>query len=685
MPKFSQFLISVASAALLAGAAHAAVPGLPSGLDVAGVDKAVKPGDDFFAYANGAWDKTAEIPADRSSYGLGAQMVEITDKRVADIIQNLGKGGQPLTAEQKKIADYYAAYMDEAAIEARGLKPIEGELKAIEAIKTRKDLAKALGRTLRADVDVLNATNYYTQNLFGLWVAADLDHPKRYAAFLLQGGLGMPDRDYYLTASPRMDAIRTRYQAHIATLLKLAGVADAEARAAKVYALELAIAKGQESLEDSEDVQKGDNHWTRADFAQKAPGLDWNAYFAAAGLGHQQTFVAWQPGAISAEAALVSSTPIEVWKDYLAYQRLNRWSGLLPKAYSDERFEFYSKTLSGIPQQQARWKRAVTATNGALGDAVGKLYAAEYFPPEAKAGVQQLVKNLIAAFDMRIDQLDWMSPATKVTAKAKLRALKVGVGYPDKWLSYGALKVDAHDALGNAMRSSDLAYHRELAKLAKPVDRDEWFMSPQTVNAVNLPVLNALNFPAAELQPPHFDPKQPAALNYGSVGAIIGHEISHSFDSTGALFDDQGRLRNWWTDADFAHFKAATAALARQFDTYKPFPDLAVRGQQTLGEDIADLAGLQASLDAYHLSLGGKPAPVVDGYTGDQQFFLAFAQSWRAKFREAALRQRILTDVHAPAQYRAETVRNLDAWYSAFDVKPGEGLYLAPAERVRIW
>lgn len=685
MPKISHFLIGVASAALLAGAAHAAVPGLPSGLDVAGVDKSVKPGDDFFAYANGAWEKTAEIPADRSSYGLGAQMVEVTDKRVADIIQNLGKGGQPLTAEQKKIADYYAAYMDEAAIEARGLKPIEGELKAIAAIKTRKDLAKALGRTLRADVDVLNATNYYTQNLFGLWVAADLDHPKRYAAFLLQGGLGMPDRDYYLTASPRMEAIRTRYQAHIATLLKLAGVADAESRAAKVYALELAIAKGQESLEDSEDVQKGDNHWTRADFAQKAPGLDWNTYFAAAGLGHQQTFVAWQPGAISAEAALVSSTPIEVWKDYLTYQRLNRWSGLLPKAYSDERFEFYSKTLSGVPRQQARWKRAVTATNGALGDAVGKLYAAEYFPPEAKAGVQQLVKNLIAAFDKRIDQLDWMSPATKVTAKAKLRALKVGVGYPDKWLSYSALKVDAHDALGNAMRSSELAYHRELAKLAKPVDRDEWFMSPQTVNAVNLPVLNALNFPAAELQPPHFDPKQPAALNYGSVGAIIGHEISHSFDSTGALFDDQGRLRNWWTDADFAHFKAATAALARQFDTYKPFPDLAVRGQQTLGEDIADLAGLQASLDAYHLSLGGKPAPVVDGYTGDQQFFLAFAQSWRAKFREAALRQRILTDVHAPAQYRAETVRNLDAWYSAFDVKPGEGLYLAPQDRVRIW
>jgi putative endopeptidase len=685
MPKLSQFLIGVASAALLAGAAHAAVPGLPSGLDLAGVDKQVKPGDDFFAYANGTWDKSAEIPADRSSYGLGAQMVEITDKRVADIIQTLGKGGKPLTAEQKKIADYYAAYMDDAAIEARGLTPIEGELKAIEAIKTRQDLAKALGRTLRADVDVLNATNFYTPNLFGLWVAADLDHPKRYAAFLLQGGLGMPDRDYYLTASPRMEAIRTRYQAHIAALFKLAGVADAEARAAKVYALELAIAKGQESLEDSEDVQKGDNHWTRADFAAKAPGLDWSAYFAAAGLGHQQTFVAWQPGAITAEAALVSSTPIEVWKDYLTYQRLNRWSGLLPKAYSDERFEFYSKTLSGIPQQQARWKRAVAATNGALGDAVGKLYAAEYFPPEAKAGVQQLVKNLIAAFDKRIDQLDWMSPATKVTAKAKLRALKVGVGYPDKWQSYSALKVDAHDALGNAMRSSDLAYHRELAKLAKPVDRDEWFMTPQTVNAVNLPVLNALNFPAAELQPPHFDERQPAALNYGSVGAIIGHEISHSFDSTGALFDDQGRLRNWWTDADFAHFKAATAALARQFDTYKPFPDLAVRGQQTLGEDIADLAGLQASLDAYHLSLGGKPAPVVDGYTGDQQFFLAFAQSWRAKFREAALRQRILTDVHAPAQYRAETVRNLDAWYSAFDVKPGEGLYLAPAERVRIW
>ena len=656
-----------------------------SGLDLAGRNPAVAPGDDFFGYANGGWDKATTIPADRASDGAFNKLAELTDHRVADLIQDAARAGPPAGSEARKIADYYRAYMDEATIEARGVAPLKPYLAAYAAIRTRRQLATALGRTLRADVDVLNNTNYYTPNLLGLWVAADLDQPTRYSATLLVGGLGMPSRDYYLADAPRMEAIRKRYLAHIARVLSLAGYADADARAARIFALEKTIAAPQAPLDENEDVRKGDNHWSAADFPVKAPGLDWRAYFTAAGLGRRSDFVVWQPASLTAIAAIAGRTPLPVWRDYLSYSLLNRSADLLPEAFVDERFDFYGKTLSGTPQLSARWKRGVRATNGALGDAVGKLYAAKYFPPESKAKVEALVRNVIAAFDRRIDHLAWMSDATKATAKAKLRALKVGVGYTGAWRDYSALAVDPQDALGNARRAGDFAYRRELAKLDRAVDRDEWFMTPQTVNAVNLPVLNALNFPAAILQPPFFDPDASAAVNYGGVGATIGHEISHSFDSTGALFDDQGRLRNWWSKDDFAHFEASTAQLAAQFDTYHPFPDLAVKGQQTLGENIADLAGLQASYDAFQQSLGGQPAPVRDGLTGDQQFFLSFGQSWRSKVREPALRQQVLTDVHAPARFRAQTVRNLDGWYAAFDVKPGQALYLAPADRVRIW
>ena len=656
-----------------------------SGLDLAGRDLAVAPGDDFFAFANGGWDRATASPADRSGYGAGARLVELTEGRVAALIQEAARTDPAPGSETRKIADYYSAYMDEATIEARGVTPLKPRLDAIAAVHTRHQLAAALGRTLRADVDVLNSTNYYTPNLFGLWVAADLDRPTRYSATLLVGGLGMPSRDYYLTDSPRMEAIRKRYLVHIARVLSLAGFADAEARATAILSLERQIAAAQPPLDENEDVRKGDNRWSAADFATKAPGLDWKAYFAAAGLGRQREFVVWQPASLTAMAAIAGRTPIKVWRDYLSSGLLNRSADLLPRAFVEERFDFYGKTLSGTPQLAARWKRGVRATNGALGDAVGKLYAARYFPPESKARVEALVQNVIAAFDRRIDHLEWMSDATTATAKAKLRALKVGVGYPDHWQDYSTLVIDPKDALGNAWRAGEFAYRHELAKLDRPVDRDEWFMTPQTVNAVNLPVLNALNFPAAILQPPFFDPQASAAANYGGVGATIGHEISHSFDSTGALFDDQGRLRNWWTKEDFAHFEASTHQLAVQFDTYRPFPDLAIKGQQTLGENIADLAGLQASFDAFHRSLGGQAAPVLDGLTGDQQFFLSFAQSWRNKSREPALRQQVLTDVHAPAPYRAQTVRNLDGWYDAFDVKAGQALYLAPADRVRIW
>jgi putative endopeptidase len=652
------------------------------GIDTAGMDRSVKPGDDFFAYANGTWTKTTDIPADRSSWGIGGELSELTDKRTAELIQTAGKAKG---AEAKKIADYYASYMDEAGIEAKGLAPLKPTLAKIAAIDDRKALSAYLGSTLRVDVDVMNATRYSTDNLFGLWVAADFKDPTRYNAFLLQGGLSLPNREYYITDNPRMVAIRQAFTAHVAKVLSLAGVADAEAKAARIVALETAIAKTHWSVTDTSDPSKGYNPWSRADFDAKAKGIDWSAYFGAAGLSTQKRFVAWQPSAIAAESALVDSTPIETWKEYLAFHLIDRNAGVLPKAFTDERFAFYGKTLSGTPAMPARWKRGVAATNGALGEAVGKLYVAKYFPPADKAGVQAMVKNLLAAFSKRIDGLDWMSPATKKEAQAKLKALKVGVGYPDHWRDYSGLKVVKGDALGNAWRAQLFDSRYKIARLSKPVDRGEWVMNPQLVNAVNLPVLNALNFPAAILQPPHYDPAATAAENYGAIGATIGHEISHSFDNDGSQFDSKGRLRDWWTKADFAHFSASGKALAAQFDTYCPFAEVCVKGEQTLSENIADVAGLQAAYDGWKLSLGGKPAPVSQGMSGDQQFFVAFAQSWRNKTREAALRQQVLTDGHAPAQYRALTVRNLDAWYAAFDVKPGEKLYLAPADRVKVW
>jgi len=654
-------------------------------LDVAGMDRAVKPGDSFFDYANGTWLKTTEIPADRSSYGAGAMLAELTDGRVAELIQQAAKANAPAGSELRKIGDYYSSFMDSTAIDAAGLTPLKPVLDSIAAIRDRKALARALGSTLRADVDALNNTNFYTENLLGLWVAQDLDDPTQYSPFLLQGGLGMPDRSYYLDSSSAMASIRAKYQQHVGTMLSLAGVQGADAKAASIVRLETGIAKAHWSREQSGDVSKGNNHWARAEFAAKAPGLDWEAYFAAAGLDKPARFVVWQPSAVTGISALTASEPLDVWKNYLTYHAIQSRAAVLPGTFGRESFAFFGPVLSGAQKQRDRWKRAVSSTNEALGFAVGRLYAARYFPPAEKARAQAMVANLVAAFKDRIDHLDWMAQSTKTEAKAKLAVLKVGVGYPDAWPAYAGLEVVAGDAYGNAERARLLLYRRSLNRLGRPVDRSEWVMTPQTVNAVNLPAMNALNFPAAILQPPYFDSRRPVLMDYGAIGAVIGHEISHSFDNQGALFDAKGRLHNWWTPADFKHFQSSTAQLVAQYNRYQPFPDLAVKGQQTLGENIADLAGLGAAYDAYHRSLHGKPAPAVQGLTGDQQFFVSFAQSWRSKTREPAMRNRILTDGHAPSEYRASTVRNIDAWYRAFDVKPGQTLYLAPADRVRVW
>jgi putative endopeptidase len=655
------------------------------GINLSYIDKSVKPGDNFFEYANGDWLKTAQIPADRSSIGAFYDIFEVTEKHTADLIRNAGASNPAAGSNARKIADYYAAYMDTAAIDKAGLAPLKPELDAIDAIKTRADLARVLGSRLRADVDPINATNLHTSHLFGLFVTKGLDEASTQIPYLLQGGTAMPSRDYYLSQDPHMKGARDKYKTYVAALLNQAGIADADKKADAIIALETKIAGAQESLIDSEDVHKANTLWNVAEFPKKAPGLDWNAYFKAAGLDGVKRIDLWQPAAITAESKLVASEPIDAWKALLAFHTLNSAAPLLPKPYEDLSFDFFGKTLQGTPAQRERWKRAISATNTDLGDAVGEMYVKKHFPASSKAAAEAMVKNLIAAFRTGIQNLAWMSPETKQKAEAKLDTLVVGVGYPDRWRDYSSLEIKADDALGNHLRAAKFEYELAKAKIGKPIDDHEWWMTPQTVNAVNLPLQNALNFPAAILQPPFFDPKADPAANYGAIGTIIGHEISHSFDNTGADFDAQGRLENWWTPADLKHFEASTDALAKQYSSYEALPGLYVNGKQTLGEDIADVSGLTAAYRAYHLSLDGKPAPEVDGFSGDQRFFIAFGQAWRSKIRDAALRQRLATDVHAPGQFRAETVRNLDPWYQAFNIPPDAKLYLKPDQRVKIW
>ena len=654
-----------------------AATSLPSGIDAAGMDKSVAPGDDFNAYANGGWMKATSIPADKSSYGAGAMLVDRTRQQTIALIQDPVNAGPGATPDARKVADFYASFMDEEGIESKGVTPLKPELDAIAGIADKRSLARVIGGTLRADVDPLNATNFQTENLFGVWIAQGLNDPEHNTPYLLQGGLGLPDRDYYVSTSPKMAELRAQYTRHVAAILALAGFPQSPARAARIVDLETKIAAVHATRVQSADVGIA-QVWKREAFADKAPGLDWSVLLEAAGLNNAPTFIVWHPAAVTGLSALVAKAPLDVWKDWLAFHAVNQVTGFLPKAFVDEGFSFYGKTLNGTPQQRARWQRGVDATSVALGEVVGKLYVARHFPPEAKAKVRAMVDDLTKAFGSRIDALDWMTAETKAKAKEKVKTLYVGVGYPDKWVDYTALQIVKGDAIGNRQRAEQFEYRRQLAKLTQPVDRTEWWMTPQTVNAVNLPLQNALNFPAAILQPPFFDPARDAAANFGAMGATIGHEISHSFDDQGSQFDAQGRLANWWTPQDLDHFKAAGEALAAQYDAYRPFPDLALNGHQVLSENIADLAGLAAAYDAYHLSLNGKPA-------ADQDFFVSFAQSWRNKAREESIRLQVTTDGHSPDEYRAATVRNLDPWYTAFSVTPAQRMYLPPEKRVRVW
>ncbi len=654
------------------------------GIDTSWMDKSVKPGDEFFQYANGTWVKNTEIPADRSRIGGFWIADQLREKNTRTMFDDILKSN-PTSGNDALIANYYNAYLKTDAIDRAGLAPAMADLDAIGRIADKHQLSAAIGGTLRADTDPLNATNYQTENLFGVFVTQGLATPGEQLPYLMQGGIGLPDAQYYLGGDAKMADTRNKYRAYIANFLKAANYPDPGGAAGRIMDLETKIAKAHEPREQSEEFANGAQVWTRQQLEQKAPGIDWAALLGAAQLGSVQKFDAYHFASIPKLAALVGSEPLQNWKDWLAFHTLNQQANVLPKPFRDAHFAFYGTELSGTPQQRPRDVLALNATSNALQDAVGKAYVDRYFPASSKAEIEKMVENLKAAFAKRVQAIGWMAPSTKQEALKKVQSIVVGVGFPDTWRDYSGLQITADNPYANLKNVTLAEYRHQISKIGKPMDRSEWWMPPQLVNAVNLPVQNALNFPAAILVKPFFDPNADAAFNYGAVGATIGHEISHSFDTGGALFDATGAMRNWWTPADFKNFQTQADTLARQFDQYEALPGLHVNGKLTLDENIADVAGLGAAYDAYKSSLNGKEAPVINGLTGDQRFFLAYAQSWTVKSRPEILRQIVLTNGHAPEQFRALTVRNIDAWYPAFGVTEGQKLFLKPEQRVKIW
>ena len=647
------------------------------------VDVAVRPGDDFNAYANGPWIRATPLPEGLAIYGPTSMLRAENARRVSALVEAaakspLPKPGSPKVATQK-IGDYYASWMDTAAIDAKGLAPISRDLAAIAAIGDRRQLSAALGRTLRLD----DGTNTSTDGLLGVWVHQDFHHPDHYAAHLVQSGLGLDEPDDYLNAAKAHR--RALYRAHVAAILRLARLSDPDARATRVLALEVAIARTHASRADTNDVFKTDNPWRRADFAAKAPGMDWAAWFQGAGLEKQIGFVVWQPAALTGAAALVAVQPLEAWKDYLTFHRLEHDAAVLPKAFGEEDAAFAGRLSGAPPRASDRTQQALAATDAALGDAIGRLYVARYSSPETKAAAVAMAENIRIAFRARITGAAWMSAPTQGRALAKLATVVVGLGYPDSWVDYAALSVVRGDALGNLRRAEAFEYRRQIARLGRPVDPDEWGIRAQSVNAFLFLSPNTLQFSQGLLQPPLFDAAGDPAANYGSAGAGMAHEISHSFDEVGNIYDPQGRLGMWWTPDDLKRYRAAAAPLIAQYAAYCPRPGLCLKGEQVFSESSADLVGLTVAHDAYLLSLQGRPDTVKDGLSGEQRFFLAFAARWRTVRTEAALRQQVQGDTHPPGEYRADTVRNLDAWYAAFDVRPGDKLYLKSEDRVRIW
>lgn len=638
------------------------------GFDDSGMDKSSAPGDNFYTYANGTWAKNTEIPADKSNYGMFTKLDDLSKERVKGLLDEAAANSK------SKMGVAYATFLDESAIEKKGLAPINPILTQIRAVKTHKQFEALLPKLAPKGVGAL----------FGGYVGQDDKNPDVYIFQIFQGGTGLPDRDMYLLDNPKFEEIRKAYKGFLAKMLSHAGEQNAEARASAIFDAEKKIAEIQWTREDSSDAVKAYNKMSITELDKLAPQIGMSTMLKKISPKIKDVIVG-QPSAIAGTAKIFADTDIGVFKDQMLVNALATYSGTLPKAIDETVFAFYGTTLSGTPQQQARWKRGVGFVEGALPDEIGKVYAARYFPPETKAAANELVRNVVAAMGHRIDALDWMQPETKVKAKAKLANFTTKIGYPDKWHDYAKLKIVKGDAFGNAMRANNFGFADNIGKLGKPIRRWEWGMLPQTINAYANFGMNEIVFPAAILQPPFFDAKADPAFNYGGIGAVIGHEISHHFDDQGSKYDQNGRLSDWWTEADVAAFKKASDALINQYDAYEIFPGANVKGEFTLGENIGDLAGLNVAYDAYKASLGGKEAPVLDGMTGDQRFFLGWAQVWRRNYREANLRQRLITDPHSPSEQRVAVVRNLDKWYEAFQPQPGQKLFLKPEERVKIW
>jgi putative endopeptidase len=651
------------------------------GVDLAGMDTSVKPGDDFFRYVNGTWLKTAVVPADRTRIGAFDDLSILSEQRMKALVAAIeAKPVAQLSPEEAQLRNLYDTFMDTAAIEAAGLAPAEQDLHAIASLATRDDVAAMMGRRDRG-----------MDGLFDTFPAPDSRNPRAYVVMVTQSGLGLPDRDYYLRDDTTLAATREAYRKYLATMLTLAGATDAEARAGAVFDLETALAKVEWSSAARRDVDKSINPMTVSALEALTPEFSWRAYLKAFGVSPdgphgERTLIVRENTAFPAMAKIFAATPVPVWRDWLTLHYLHNMAAYLPHAFDDADFAFYGKVLTGQEQQLPRDTRGVRLLDSRLGEPLGKLYVAKYFPPESKAKVDALVANLLAAYDADIRVIPWMTDATKEKALEKLHAFTPHIGYPDTWRDYSGLVITRGDLVGNIERSTAFELHYSLARLDQPVDRDEWDMTPPTVNAYYTRLSNAIFFPAALLQPPFFDPHADDAVNYGGIGAVIGHEIGHGFDDQGSKFDGTGMLRNWWTDADRQAFNAATAALGTQFDAYEALPGLRVNGKLTMGENVGDLSGLNIALAAYHLSLQGTSAPVLDGFTGDQRFFLGYGQVWRSKSRDERIRRQVLSDPHSPAGFRViGPTRNTDAWHAAFGVQPGDTYYLPPDQRVRLW
>ncbi|MGD8325785.1 MAG: M13-type metalloendopeptidase [Sphingomonadales bacterium] len=646
------------------------------GIDFTAMKETVRPQDDFYRYVNGTWLDTFEIPEDRSNYGSFTRLAELSEKRTRSIIEGAAENPGAAGSEAAKIGALYKSFMDEERANALGLEPIRADLDAIAALDSLEGVAKVMAKmTVEGGTSPIN-----------FFVNQDSKNPDVYITYFTQTGLGLPDRDYYLEDNERFNDIRAKYIAYITAILTEAGVDGAAEKADAIMALETKMAEVFWTRTESRDRDKTYNKLSREDLVAANSNFPWDAYLQDVGLADEQSFIVRQPSSLKGVTDIFADTSIDDWKAYLTFHQLDGAAPLLSQNFVDLAFDFNSKTLFGVPKNRDRWKRGVSFVEGALGEAVGKLYVEKYFAPEAKEAMDELVANLITAFDVSIKELDWMGDETKEQALVKLSKFTPKIGYPSKWRDYSALEVKEGDLVGNSRRANTFEYWRNIKKLGAPVDRTEWFMTPQTVNAYYNPPANEIVFPAAILQPPFFDVNADPAVNYGGIGAVIGHEIGHGFDDQGSKSDGDGILRNWWTDADLEGFKARTDALVAQYDAFEPLPGEHVNGRLTLGENIGDLGGLTIAYEAYKLSLGGKEAPVIDGYTGDQRFFMSWAQVWRRLYREETLSNRLKTDPHSPSEQRTNgIVRNIDAWYDAFGVGEEDEMYLPPEERVSIW